>query len=115
MSEKSGSMVDRRLKGLTAFSERILSLRNERGLSQQDVADYCGASKTLIRFLERERNRPNWMMIRRLADLYDIDADELAALAGVVPDDVRRLMCERPELAKLVRSVAAEQDREDAK
>jgi transcriptional regulator with XRE-family HTH domain len=108
----SGSTVDRRLKGLMEFSERILSLRIELGLSQQDVANYCGASKTLIRFLERERNRPTWLMIRRLADLYDIDADELAALAGVVPDDVRRLICQRPELAKLVRSVAAEQDRE---
>jgi transcriptional regulator with XRE-family HTH domain len=112
MSEKSGSTVDRKLKGLAAFSERLLTLRIERGLSQQDVADYCGVSKTLVRFLERERTRPQWPTMKRLADLYDIDADELAALAGVVPDDVRRLICQRPELAKLVRSVAAEQDLE---
>ena len=98
--------VDRKLKGMTAFSQRILTLRINRGLSQQDVADYCGVSKSLIRFLERERNRPNWLVMKRLACLFQIDADDLAALAGVVPDDVRRLICERPGLAKMVRQAA---------
>ena len=96
----------RQIRGLERFAREIKRLRKIECMTQQEVADKCGIAKTYVCALEYARSLPNWVVIRRLADALQADADELAALAGVVPDDVRRLMCERPELAKMVRQAA---------
>jgi len=96
----------RKIKGVEPFSREIKRLREIECLTQQEVADKIGIAKTYVCALEYARSLPSWLVIRRLADALHADADELAALAGVVPDDVRRLICERPELAKMVRQAA---------
>ena len=97
------------IRGLERFAREIKRLRQIECLTQQEVADKCGIAKTYVCALEYARSLPNWVVIRRLADALQADADELAALAGVVPDDVRRLMCERPALAKMLRQAALQE------
>ena len=99
----------RQIRGLERFAREIKRLRQIECLTQQEVADKCGIAKTYVCALEYARSLPNWVVIRRLADALCVDADELAALAGVVPDDVRRLMCERPGLAKMVRKAVLQE------
>lgn len=99
----------RQIRGLERFASEIKRLRKIECLTQQEVADKCGIAKTYVCALEYARSVPNWVVIRRLADALHADADELAALAGVVPDDVRRLICERPGLAKMVRQAALQE------
>jgi len=97
------------IRGLERFAREIKRLRQIECLTQQEVADKCGIAKTYVCALEYARSLPNWVVIRRLADALQADADELASLAGVVPDDVRRLMCERPALAKMLRQAALQE------
>jgi len=99
----------RKIKGVEPFSREIKRLREIECLTQQEVADKIGIAKTYVCALEYARSLPSWLVIRRLADALHADADELAALAGVVPDDVRRLMCERPALAKMLRQAALQE------
>ena len=96
----------RRIKGIEPFAVEIKRLREIECLTQQEVADKIGIAKTYVCALEYARSLPSWVVIRRLAEALHADADELAALAGVVPDDVRRMICERPELAKMVRRMS---------
>lgn len=99
----------RQIRGLERFAREIKRLQQIQRLTQQEVADKCGITRPYVCMLEYARSLPNWVVIRRLAGALCVDADELAALAGVVPDDVRRLICERPELAKMVRQAALQE------
>lgn len=96
----------RTVLGMERFRERLRELRTRREMTQQQVADACGMSKTYVHELECGRRKPSWLVLRRLAEALGDDVDDLACLANCVPDDVRRMICNRPELARLVRRMS---------
>jgi transcriptional regulator with XRE-family HTH domain len=56
---------------------RLLQLRYERGLTQQQVADGSGVSeRTLVR-LERDAQRPSARIAKRLADYFGVEVTDV--------------------------------------
>jgi transcriptional regulator with XRE-family HTH domain len=83
------------------FGERLRELREQRGLTQKELAELLEVSPSYVNKVERERlhfgDYPSAKFIHKLADELDADEDELLLLADKVPEDIRRRIRERPE------------------
>lgn len=59
------------------FARNLKRVRNERGLSQEALADLAGIDRTYVSALERERYSASLDMIEKLADVLKVDPHEL--------------------------------------
>ncbi len=62
---------------MSTFSERLVQLREQRKLSQRDVADACGVVVRAYQRYEYGEREPQLSTLIRLADLYRVSLDEL--------------------------------------
>lgn len=58
------------------FGKVLQKLRNERGVSQQEVADYCSLERAYISRLERGLVQPTITTIFKLAEFLDLEPGE---------------------------------------
>ncbi len=59
------------------FGQRIKRLRLAAGYSQRKLAKLIGISAGLVSFIERDRNRPNYQIVRKLASVFECSTDFL--------------------------------------
>lgn len=59
------------------FSDRFKQLRTERRLSQQNLADQLGISKSSVNMYERGEREPGLEAIEAIADFFNVDVDYL--------------------------------------
>lgn len=60
------------------FGERLKRLREEKKMTQQDLADMMGkANKTVISSWELNKNQPSISEIEKLCDYFEVSADYL--------------------------------------
>jgi transcriptional regulator with XRE-family HTH domain len=62
---------------IMGFAERLLTLRKERGLTQQVLADKAGMHVVQIRRYETNASQPSLEAIRKLAIALSVSADAL--------------------------------------
>lgn len=62
---------------MATFSERIKALRDQSGMTQQEVADKLNVTKQTISQYERGLRRPDIESLEAIADLYNVSADYL--------------------------------------
>ena len=73
----------RTVTALSKLSERLRTLRNEKGLSQQGLADQIGISKSNINMYERGEREPSIARLEVLADYFNVDMDYLLGLSDI--------------------------------
>ena len=70
---------------MTPFGDRIRRLREDRGVSQKDMAAALGVSPAYLSALEHgRRGRPSWAMVQKIIGYFNViwdDAEELLRLA----------------------------------
>lgn len=59
------------------FGELLRKLREDKGLSQQDLAELAGVQASAISHFELGRRLPSFENIRRLADALNVTSDFL--------------------------------------
>ena len=62
---------------MSAFSDRLTQLREQRSLSQKEVANACGVVVRAYQRYEYGEREPQLSTLIRLADFYRISLDEL--------------------------------------
>ena len=62
---------------MSKFSERLLALRKERKLNQEDLVVELGISVRTYRRYETEEREPTVSILWRIADFYGISVDYL--------------------------------------
>lgn len=62
------------------FNENLRAAREQRGLSQKDVADRVGVAKSTYSLYESGNREPNVQTIRKIADILNVSADDLLGL-----------------------------------
>lgn len=67
---------------LSILSSNILELRQELGISQQELAKRVGVSQKAIDFWEKGINEPKASYIVSLAKTFNVSADFLLGLDG---------------------------------
>lgn len=73
--------MGRRLEPQEALGRAIRQLRDERGLTQQQLAAAADTDDKRISHLERGRTNPAWGTMRRIAAGLGVTLSEIAALA----------------------------------
>lgn len=59
------------------FGERLKGLRNERGISQNELSKYIGVSKSSVNMYERGEREPGFETLEAIADFFNINMDYL--------------------------------------
>lgn len=68
---------------MSKFSERFKELRSCRKLSQQELADKLGTSKSSVNMYERGEREPSLEMLECIADFFNVDMDYLLGKSQV--------------------------------
>lgn len=87
---------------MNKLSERIRNLRQEKGYSQQALADALGTSKSSINMYERGEREPGVPMLIQMSNFFRVDLDYL-----VGNSDERGLVSIAKPLEDLPEDVAA--------
>ncbi|QND51215.1 helix-turn-helix transcriptional regulator [Phyllobacterium sp. 628] len=95
---------------MTPFGEKLRQLRDERGVSQKDMAKAIGVSAAYLSALEHgRRGQPTWDKLQRIIQYFNIiwdDAEELQRLAMIshprITIDTGGLSPAATELANLI-------------
>ena len=83
------------------FGRHVRKLREQRGLTQQELAEGVGVSVSYISKVENERlhfgDYPSEKFIHKLAEELKADEDEMLLLTDRVPRSIRKRIKQRPE------------------
>jgi HTH-type transcriptional regulator, competence development regulator len=103
-----------RLPDQETFGQRIQRLRRERGLTQRQVAKDLDIDFTYLSKLENGRDGevPGEETVRKLAALLKTDEEELLALAGKVPAELRARAQRDVAFARFLRRLPDASDKE---
>lgn len=62
---------------MAQFDKILKLLRGEKNMSQQELADALGISKSSINMYERGERQPNFEVLETIADYFNVDIDYL--------------------------------------
>lgn len=68
---------------MSNFNNQLKTLRQEYGLSQQELADKIGISKSSINMYERGEREPGIETVKRIADFFNVDVDYLFGISDI--------------------------------
>jgi transcriptional regulator with XRE-family HTH domain len=89
-----------------SFGEKVRELRLAKGLTLRDLAAKVGVGFTYLSKIENhkleEGHGPSEKLIHKLAAELDTSEDELLLLAEKVPEPIRKRVCQRPEVFRVV-------------
>lgn len=79
---------------MATFSERLKSLRQEKGWSQQRLADELKLSKSSVNMYERGEREPGFETMEAIADLFNVDMNYLYGRTDIkIADPIVRPTC----------------------
>lgn len=59
------------------FAQILRDLRTQQGWTQPQLAQRLGVSRSTVSMYERGEREPDFAMLRRIADLFGVDTDQL--------------------------------------
>lgn len=62
---------------MSAFSDTLKTLRKANHLSQQDLATVLEISKSAVSMYEQGRREPDFIILRKIADFFQVNLDYL--------------------------------------
>lgn len=87
------------------FAERLRLLRQQRDLSQQELANRLGVSNSTISMYERGERKPDLEMLNLIGDFFNVDTDyllgkEIGSMYYLDPEvaQMAQQIFERPEM-----------------
>lgn len=84
------------------FGLRLRELRQRAGLSQRELAEKVGVNFTYLSKIESgAMPPPSQKIILKLAEVLNVDQDELTILAGKIPADIAEILKDREILERL--------------
>ena len=69
------------IRSMKIFSERLMQLRKERGLSQATVAKDLGVSLGIVCYWETNKSDPTATNVAKLARYFNVSSDYLLGLS----------------------------------
>lgn len=62
---------------MVSFGQRLKALRNNRGISQNELSKHIGVSKSSINMYERGEREPGFETLEAIADFFNVNMDYL--------------------------------------
>jgi transcriptional regulator with XRE-family HTH domain len=89
------------------FGDRVRTARARKRLTLREAADRIGRSASFLSDIEHDRRLPSEDVLRHLAELLELDADDLMASSGRLPTDVADYLRTTPDAARLFRTLSS--------
>lgn len=89
------------------FGSRIRQLRKAKDYSLRDFADMAGIDFTYLSKIENGKvEPPSEEKIRVMADMLNVDPEELLGLAGKISsEEIRKAVTDNPDVGRLLRKI----------
>ena len=68
---------------MSSFSERLVLLRNEKGITQEKFADIIGVSKSTVSMYENGNRTPSFEVEEKIADYFNVDLEFLRGRSNI--------------------------------
>jgi len=98
------------------YSARIRNLREQRGMTQAELASRLGCAASTISMYEQGRREPSFEVLRAIAAIFGVPVESLLASVQQTEDEelwaLREELRRRPEMRMLF-SVSKKASRED--
>lgn len=79
---------------MNIIAKRIKSLRTEKGLSQQELADELGIGRSTLANYEQAKREPNFETLENIADFFNVDMNYLTGFSDIY--NLTELSCNTP-------------------
>lgn len=99
------NMEEKRDPQAIRFGRRLKAIRNQRGMTQQSLADASFMSRNYVGVLEIGKNMPSFDAITNLAKALGVSREELLG-DDAEADELRRLREERERFEAATRSIS---------
>ncbi len=87
------------------IGQRVKRERVAKSLTQRELAEIAGVGVPHISKVEADRENPSDDLLLRMAEVFEVDADELLLVARRVPDDLLdRLATDPAEALEFLRT-----------
>lgn len=93
---------------MSNFNNQLKTLRQETGLSQQELANKIGISKSSINMYERGEREPGIETLKRMADFFNVDIDYLLGKSQVKRKTVKIKNYSQKVIAKNIQNLRKE-------
>ena len=78
------------------FGDTLKRLRLQEGMTQQQLADYLGVTKSVVSYYELQARYPSPEVLRKLASIFHVSTDfllgiergEMLDLSGLTEEDI---------------------------
>ncbi len=70
------------------FGQRLKELRNECGISQNELSKHIGVSKSSVNMYERDEREPGFETLEAIADFFNVNMDYLLGRGPKVSTDI---------------------------
>ena len=77
---------------MSHFSEKLIELRKQRGLSQQQLAEALGMSRSAIGMYETGKREPDMEVLRLFIDYFMTDMNTLVSPPGGRAEELNELL-----------------------
>ena len=81
------------------FGSRLRELRQAKGLGIKDLSPKLNVTYTHLSNIELGYKKPSEDFIRRVAEFFGENEEELTILAGYIPDDISEILSKHPKEA----------------
>lgn len=86
------------------FGKTFRKLREENGFSIKKLAGSLQVNYTYLSKIENSKSIPSDEFINKIAEIFNVDAEELKVQAGKIPEDVKQIIKDNPkEVIKYLR------------
>ena len=66
----------------SVFSDRLIAVREERGIKRQKAADDLGITRASLEYYEKGMRKPDTEMLLKICEYYEVSADYLLGLSN---------------------------------
>ena len=92
---------------METFGQKIKRLRKAKRITQLELAERIGVDFTYVSKIENDRTMrsPAESTIKRLADVLEVDSEELILLANKIPQNLQETIIQEPLAVDFLRTV----------
>ena len=80
------------------FAQRLLQLRKQKGLTQEQLAQNLGVTRVAVSLWETGKREPDLEMLRKMANTFEVSIDDLSgnpvAQKSITQGEAFRIICE---------------------
>ena len=77
---------------MSHFSNMLIALRKDRGMSQQQLADKTGLSRSAVGMYETGKREPDMDTLKLLANFFNVDMNTLTTGENSSPSELTELL-----------------------